>query len=218
MADKQQKQRKVIAMSPVGTLAYTWIAKPDAGYKNKDADNPKYKTTVLIPKEGAHEEAVTVRYKDTDGKWQDSSLEELCSDFAAEVWGKAPRKLAYMGVKDGDEFAEDKEKPEFADHWMIEAKSKFKPKQYDAAKQEVAEAVNAGSGDLARISFTLYAYGEGAKRGISLQLRTIQIIEKRAGGSMEGSADDFDDEEFEDGYVTDVDAPAGEDADDESAY
>jgi len=187
------KQPIVTAMSPLGTFAHTHIVKPDNGYQDSDIDNPKYKVKVLVPKEGPNLEDVTVRTK-IDGQWTDVPLNELAMSFAAEVWGKAPKKFANEIVKDGDELAEEKEKFEaFAGHWVIEAKSKFKPKQYNAAKDEVDDGVNAGAGDLGRINFKLFAYGEGAKRGVSLQLRSLQIIEKRAMAG-EGSADDFDDD------------------------
>lgn len=204
-------QPKVLATSPLGTLAHAWIANPDKGYKDADADNPKYKSKVLIAKEGANLDGPVVRSK-VDDKWSDVSLEGLATDHAAAVFGKAPKNLLLPCIKDGDEMAEDNpEKYEsFAGHWVVEAKSKYQPKQYDAGKDELPANVFAGSGDLARISFSMYAYGEGAKRGVSLQLRTIQVIEKRAmaGG---GSAEDFDDdmEDYEGGYK--ADAPVDDD-------
>ncbi len=214
----KQKQPKTIATSPLGVLAHAWIAKPDNGFNDEDVDNPKYKAKVLIAKEGDHLEGPVVRSK-VDGKWVDIPLTELAMNHATEYFGKPHSKLVIPVVKDGDEMYENakddkKDKYEaFRGHWVIDTKSKFQPSQYDAAKEELAEGEFASSGDLGRVSFSLYAYGEGAKSGVTGQLRTVQVIEKRA-LSGAGGADDFDDdmEEYEGGYRSG--APVDDDDDD----
>lgn len=185
----KEKQIKVV-VGP-GIAAYAWVTKPDASRKNggkSEYGDDKFKVTVVA---------------ENDAPFLDT-LRAQCDEAAKLKWGKVPEDLRYP-IGDGDEKAD--RKPEFAGKALLTAKSQYKPGCVDAKRNELPEGVWVGSGDLIKASCVLYAYEKTEKvkdgkkiidvvsKGISLQLRNIQLLEKRAGGS--GAAGDFEDEDYE---------------------
>jgi hypothetical protein len=178
-------------VSPVVTAAYAWLSKPDEGQQYSDG---KYKVTLVLDKD----DDVTQTFID--------QLTEKSDAAATAEWGKVPKNLRYPFV-DGD----DGEKEEFTGKFKITAKSKFKPGCVDSAKSALPEGQEPRSGDLIRASLVLIPYKASGTPGVTCQLRNIQLVEKRNGGS--GGGDDFD--IVEGGFIANEsgDVDDGEDGD-----
>lgn len=176
------------AVTDVGTAAYAWLNKPDTGGEYSDG---KFKTDLILDADAPCIEKIT----------------ELCKAIAKEEFGAIPKSLA-LPFKDGDEIAEEKDKPELKGKVVIRCKSKFKPDVVGADKQPLPEGEFVMSGDQIRLSVTVLPYKMGAKKGVTLQLRAVQLIEKRARSS---AADDFD--EFESDGAPAKGEASGEDDD-----
>lgn len=158
-----------IVVSPVGIAAYAWISKVDQGHKYSDG---KFKVTLVLDKDDP--ELATLR--------------STILAFGKEEFGNDDFKLPF---KDGDK----SDKPEFQGKTLVVAKSKFPPGCIDAKRQELPEDVWPYSGDLIKFSASLYPYETGGTTGVSLQLRGVQLLDKRNKGN--DSASDFGEE---DGY------------------
>lgn len=199
---KKDKQPEVIISTPVGIAAYAYFMKADT--EGQYADD-KFKGQLVL-----------------DGDTDLSALEAKIKAFAAEVF-------AEDGAFDVDELKlpwgegrEDKE--EFAGKIVLKASSKFKPKLVDTKRVDLPKSVKVLSGDKVRLVASLYAYKktekvkEGKKLidvvifGVSLQLMTVQLVEKRTGGGGNGGLDALDDI---DGYEAPADSGADEGEDDE---
>ena len=186
------KANIVKIVSPPCGSAYAWLSKPDEGQEYSDG---KYKVTLLL---------------DKDSKETQSFIKELdakCDEAAQEKWNGMPKKLSYP-YKDGDE----KDNEDFAGKWMLTAKTKFKPGTFDcsAPPTPLPEGSEPASGDLIKASFSLFCYETGGKKGVSAQLRNVQLIEKRNLSSS--SMSDFDG--VEGGYTAAQTADVFEDDDD----
>lgn len=175
------------AVTDVGTAAYAWLNKPDTGGEYSD---DKYKTDLILEKDAPCIEKIT----------------KLCKEAATEKWGKLPKKLAFP-FKDGDEEAEKKDKPELKGKVIIRCKTKFKPDVVNVEREPLEEGVFVSSGDQIRVSVACVPYKLKGDYGVSLQLRAVQLIEKRA----RSAADDFED--FESDSETPESNSSGEDDD-----
>lgn len=185
MADtKQQKKKYPTIVSPVGVAAYAWIAKPDSGKKYSD---DKHKVTLVLDKGTDANEAFVAKINAAH----------------AEARGK---KTTESPVKDGN----DKDKEEFKGKWLVNFKSKYPPDCVDAVKNTLEGDNKPKSGDKVKVGFAMVPYAEGKNAGVSLQLRAVQLIEKRA---RQGYGDVFDEEEG--GFVSEkTEAPKGSTAED----
>ena len=182
MADKQSSSKKPGKLptirSPLGVAAFAWIANPDSGKKYSD---DKYKVTLVLDKGNDEVEAFV----------------KTINDAHAVARGK---KKTDFPVKDGDE----KEKEEFKGKWLLTFKSKYQPECVDSVRNPETGKFTAltgdwmpKSGDRIKVGFAMLPYEEGKNAGISLQLRAVQVIEKRARSG--GYGDAFEEEEG--GYV-----------------
>lgn len=190
--------QKIDAVTPAGVLAYAWIDKPDTGKRYSD---DKYKATILLPKDGEGNFAI--------GK---EKFAGTVKEFVQKLVKIGGKKL----IKDGDAHAEEKDKPEFAGHYMLQAKTKNKPTLVDAKRKPLPSSVKVMSGDVAKLAITINEYEEGK---FNVYLNAVQLIEKRARSGFDAE-DAFDDEDgFEAGERGDEEEEAeggeGQPADDE---
>ena len=174
MAKKQFEK----VVSPVVTAAYAWLSKPDEGQQYSDG---KFKVTLVLDK-------------------KDPAIEKFIEELTAKSeaaakgeWEKVPKALRYPFV-DGDD---NDDKEEFHGKYKITAKSKFKPGCVDSKRVSLPEGEEPRSGDLIRASLVLIPYKASGAYGVTCQLRNVQLVEKRNGGSS-GANDDFDEI---DGYI-----------------
>lgn len=181
MSSKKKRYPKVVA--PAGVSGFSHIHKADT--EGKYANN-KFK--------------IQVRYDEAEVDL--SKIEAACHATAKEEWGKVPAdlKLPYAPS----------DKKEDDGVVILRASSKFAPGVVDAKRNDLEDGVQVYAGDLVKFSATTYPYSktedvvvvvDGKKKrqketvyGISLQLRGVQLLEKRGGGSGDVS-DDFEDED-----------------------
>lgn len=208
--DKPERQPRVVVVSPPGVAAYSYFHKPDTG---KQYSDNKYKSKLVI-----------------DGDVDMSGIEKTIRAFAAEVFkgdDKYDPEELKLPWSEGDP-----EKEEFAGKIILTAKTKKQPMLVDSKRVKLPKSVKVFSGDVVRLVAQLYAYKktekvkEGKKLidvllfGVSLQLMTAQLIEKRSGSGNGGldaldDIDGFDASEWatDDDEATEGDNESSDDAD-----
>jgi hypothetical protein len=181
----KQKYPKIVVGPCV--VAFTYLDKPDTG--NKFSDD-KFKATLVF-----------------DSKAELKDAEKAAKEAQSMEWGKKiPKGLLSPFINGDDTTTED-----FAGKVIIRAKSKFEPTLIDAMRQPLPDGVTINSGDLVKASLIAFPYTNGKNKGVTFQLRGVQLLEKRSGFD---ATDDFDDEE---NYATPETAGGGKsggDADD----
>jgi hypothetical protein len=194
MVDVKIKQPRVAIVTPVGTAAYAYHHAPDT--KGQFADG-KYKGQLVMA-----------------GNTDMSKLETTVRAFAAAVFPDDDLSDLRLPWK-----AYDGEKEEFQGKIILKASTKHKPTVCDTKRQLLSKSVEARSGDDCRYAASLYAYKKMEKIrdgkkivdvvmiGVSLQLNTVQLVKKNAGGGA--SVDAFDDIEGFD--LSEVEDFAGDD-------
>ena len=180
-------------VTPLAVASYPHLTKPDT--EGKFADN-KFKVTLLFDK--------------TDDM---SGLEKLVKDAATLKWGEVPADLK-MPWRDGDTVkkADGTLREEWAGKFVLGTKSKFQPTLIGADRKALPDDVWPSGGDLIKVKVETYPYEkketvhvkdadgnmteeEMVIHAVSLQLQTVQLLEKRAMGSGgSGGVDGFDDE------------------------
>lgn len=181
---KKQKKQFPIVVSPAGTAGFSYLDRPDS--EGKYADD-KYKTQI--------------RYDDPNVDL--SRVEKACRAAAKLEWGKVPEDLKMPfgpSTRDEDEGI-----------IILKASSKFAPTVIDAKRNPLPEGVKVFGGDLIKLSAQTYPYEKtdqvievvnGKKKrvtvktyGVSLQLRGVQLLEKRGGAGGSDATNDFEDED-----------------------
>lgn len=182
----KQKKAYPKGVTPAGVMAFSYMEKPDDD--GKFADN-KYKYIHVV---------------DADADL--SKVEEVCKEAAKEKWGEVPADLQ-IPIRDGEDWGEKYD--EFEGKKTLKLSSKYPPGFVDAKRNELPEGVYPKAGDLVKGSFVTYPYEKTEKvkikekgktkevmettYGISLQLRNVQLLEKRSGSGT--AAGDFEDED-----------------------
>lgn len=185
MAEAKAKTTPLLkGATPKGILTWAWLEKPDTKFGKS-----QYKAALRLEK----------------GIPENDAFVKKINDLHKSVKGKTDQRP----FKDGDVLAEDNEKREnLRGFWVMTFKSKNKPEQMDAKRNELK--VSARSGDLAKISFSLVGMDTGTFKGATAYLNKIMLLERRANdddGFGEGDED----------YEADTAAPRTNDrTDDES--
>ena len=181
-----EKKKSIIVVLPRAVAAHAYLDKPDtqvpegASFK---ADN-KFKVTSIYDDAAALAKADAIIREAAKAKWSDVDFEEF--KFPWTTHDEDARKEAFRGKT------------------TVTTKSQHKPKLVDSKKNAVPESVKVRGGDIIATASTVYLYEktekvkEGKKlidvvtRGASLQLFSVQLIEKR---NAAGSGGDVFDEE-----------------------
>lgn len=143
---------KVKFLTAIGRCKYPHLNKPDAAF---DADNPKYKTELLMSAEDA------------------APLIELIKATAAEVFG--PTAKYRLPISKDEETGE----------VSIKAQSRYQPHFFDTKGQVITPSAlpRISGGSQVRIGGTLNPYTVSGTKGVSLMLEKAQIVEVSEGGS-----------------------------------
>ncbi len=179
------KQKLPRTVTPVGTLVYVWVDKPDDKFSGPDKPAKFKASVVLDPK--------------------DAGVEEFIADLKAKAQAAAEiddveleENFRFAKVKPTDKGTKKKPlKEEFQGMYVLEAKTgeTYPPRRKDAQNNLIEEDGVIRSGDIGRLAETVSAY-EAFGSGVSLRLNAVQLIEKRATGG--GGDDGFD--TYEGGY------------------
>lgn len=143
-------------VTPELRLSYCHLFKPRA---IKAGDDPKYSVSILIPK-------------------SDTKIIKAINDAVAQCTAENQDTLkAKKGLKhplrDGDE----KDSPEYEDHFYLSAVSKDKPLILDENRQPILESREIYSGMYGRVSFNFFAFNTAGNKGIACGLNAVQKTE-----------------------------------------
>ena len=178
MASKKLKMPTLV--SPVGTLAYGWLSKPDEGKKYSDG---KYKGTLVL----------------TPGTKEVDDFVKMVEEAHAEARGN---KKTDSPIKDGNDKT-DKEtgeiKEEFKDKILVTFKSQFQPQLLEKNREgELPVDQAPKSGDLVKFAYAMVPYAEGKNAGVSMQMRAVKLMERRARADYSDAFGDDGDDTSED--------------------
>lgn len=154
-----------------------------------DAENGKYMTNVLIPKD----EKETV-------KAIQSAIEAAKKAGIVSKWdGKEPKKLD-LPLRDGDTDKEDDEI--YDDNFFVNAKSSTRPGIVDKKRVPIVDEDEVYSGMWAVISVTFFPYNVSGNKGVACGLNNVMKFkdDERLGGRASAESDfgDLDMEDDED--------------------
>lgn len=195
-------------VSPIAKAKMAFLDKPSKPYK--DGDKETFKVRGLI--EDTAENRAWVQ------KIIDKALEE------AKANGIKMKKVFHIPFIMPEDVDEDDFIPEAGkdrakydeDHRgkiFFDAKSIYKPGLIDTARESLPESVKIYGGDDIRVKFEAEPYLNGTNCGITLRLKTVQLVAKNTSftGGRGPDTDGFDDI---DGYR----APADEDGDEDEDF
>ena len=173
----QKKDPEILLGLPRGVSAYAYVDKPDS--EGTYADD-KFKITVICEPDTDLSAFEAQIMKAAKAKWSD--LDEDTFQLPWKLHDPDDKKEAYQGKL------------------TYSAKSKFMPQVVDAKRNVMPEGTPVYSGSIVRAVATVYLYEKTEKvrdgkklvdvtlRGASLQLATVQIIEKRGSGASRADA------------------------------
>lgn len=182
-------------VSPKGMAKMAFVHKPSAPFEGKG--EPMYKCRILIEDNAANRAWV-------EGVVAKALEESKAADLKIKKQFHSP--FIMPEDIDEDDFipANGKDYPKYdedhRDKIIFEAKSKFAPGVIDTQRQSLPEGVMVYGGDTIRMKIEAAGFVSGANTGITLRLKTVQLIEKNASFSANRGpdVDGFDDI---DGYV-----------------
>lgn len=163
-------------------LSYVHIDQP---YSQDGNSEPKYSATILLPK------AEVACYQEIQ-----QAIEAAKQSGIKGLWkGACPPNLSTT-IYDGDGVRERSGEPygeECRGHWVISAKSKWKPQVVHISNINcVLPDGSVKSGDYARVIINFYAYDSNGNRGVACSLGNIMITrEGEALGGHTSASDDF---------------------------
>lgn len=179
--------------TPPGFAVFAWLNEPDTKYNEAG----EYKLTVSL------EDTPAVR----------AMLERIESEARAAAPQMSPpvklkRVLSSVPWKlpEDDDPTDPDFREELRDRIRITAKSKFKPGFVDSKVQTLPEDVWPARGDKVSLKAYIKPY-DGLGGGISLRLKTVQLIEKNFRG---GGVDAEGFEAYDEGYSASVEADDSE--------
>lgn len=159
-------------------LSYAFLFNPRSNF---EGDDPKYSTTLLIPKSD----------KETLRKLRAAQQHVLKTKF-----GKVPGKWKDT-IHDGDTEADLETNPEYADHFYVSVATDRKPGIIDLNRDPILDSTEVYSGCYARVSLNAYAYDhKTGGKGVGFGLRHVQKVSdgEPLGGVLTSPEDDFDDD------------------------
>lgn len=183
------KNQFPVVFSPAGTLAFSYIAKPDTEAPPGASFKPdgKYKGTILL---------------EPDADLADIQARALAA--AREQLGEFDESEFHFPWKSGDT----RKNEELHGKILFDAKSQFQPECVDSRGTKLPAGVYPKSGDTVRFKVALVPFKKTEKVrekgkmvdvdlfGVSARLYGVQLIKKGAGGGGGWEA-------VEDGYVAD---------------
>ena len=165
-------------------LSYEHLSAPYAN-PNQPGAEPKYSTTMLIPKADVATKAEI-----------DEAIRYVYEQAVANDWKGARPQLRSALIYDGDGLRNDGSKfgPECAGHWVITASTKRKPQVVDISNINCELAPqDIYSGMYARVTLNFFAFNSNGTKGVGCGLGNVMKTrdgEPLAGGAS--AASDFE--------------------------
>ena len=165
-------------------LSYEHLSAPYAN-PNQPGAEPKYSTTMLIPKADVATKAEI-----------DEAIRYVYEQAVATDWKGARPQLRSALIYDGDGLRNDGSKfgPECAGHWVITASTKRKPQVVDISNINCELAPqDIYSGMYARVTLNFFAFNSNGNKGVGCGLGNVMKTrdgEPLAGGAS--AASDFE--------------------------
>lgn len=183
-------------VTPRAFAAFTWLDKPDTAFGDE-----KYKVTLVFNKDDLSEGRIERGSKALSGSEWFKYIIDLCKKHGVA------HKPGERGcpIKDGDKMVDKEGNPreQFANSWVIQLKSGFKPDLLDTKGNKLPSNVNILNGDVIKaLIVPAYRNVNGADY-LSLYLNKVALVEKRVDSKLDASV--FGEE---DGYVVPQDEMA----------
>lgn len=177
---------KTILVTPIGTLNYPWLDKPDT----KFSDDGVYKTDINVP--------------EADAQDLINKIEEMITAKGQEMQSsgvKTKRCKHPVYTKNDDGTVTFRCKVDAITRLRNGDVWDRKPVFIDASRKQI-EALSLRGGSICRLALELYAwYNPSQGVGIKLQPLKVQVLEPVLGSAAE--SDEFADMEYEGGFVGD---------------
>ena len=162
-------------------LSYVHLFEP---YSSNPDQDPKYSTTILIPK--GDKTTLAKIHAAIDAAKEDGK--------ASKFGGRIPTNLS-ITLHDGDEEADLERNPEYAGHYYMAMSSKARPGVVDQDLNAVVDPMQVYSGCYARVSINAFPYSAQGKKGISFGLNNVQFLDDGEPlGGRSRAEDDFADD------------------------
>lgn len=158
-------------------LSYEHLSAPYAN-PNQPGAEPKYSTTMLIPKADVATKAEI-----------DEAIRYVYEQAVANDWKGARPQLRSALIYDGDGLRNDGSKfgPECAGHWVITASTKRKPQVVDISNINCELAPqDIYSGMYARVTLNFFAFNSNGNKGVGCGLGNV--MKTRDGDPLAGGA------------------------------
>ncbi len=158
-------------------LSYEHLSAPYAN-PNQPGAEPKYSTTMLIPKADVATKAEI-----------DEAIRCVYEQAVANDWKGARPQLRSALIYDGDGLRNDGSKfgPECAGHWVITASTKRKPQVVDISNINCELAPqDIYSGMYARVTLNFFAFNSNGNKGVGCGLGNV--MKTRDGEPLAGGA------------------------------
>lgn len=161
-------------------LSYAHLFQP---YAANQGQEPKYSTTILVPK------------TDQDTKAKIDAAIESAKIGGASKWGGTVPPQLNVCVHDGDGPRPSDGMPfpeECRGHWIFTASSKQPPKVVDLQLNPIMDQNEVYSGCYARVSVDFFAYNSNGRKGIGCGLQNVQkLADGTPLGNRTSAEDDF---------------------------
>jgi hypothetical protein len=175
--------------SPLFRGSFVHLAKPRVTENDDGSESSQYEITMAMPKTAPATKAFI------------ADLTRMLQSSAEDKHGGKVKAvtLKHYPIKDGDEMAdsnEDGKYDNFRDHWVITAKSNFKPDAIDINGDPLLTTDELYSGAWYKIQVSTWAWeNKKGGRGVSINLEAVIKMkdDKRIGGGVK-AADAFKDD------------------------
>lgn len=161
-------------------LSYAHLFQP---YAANQGQEPKYSTTILVPK------------ADADTRARIDAAIAAAKTAGASKWGGTIPPVLAVCVHDGDGARPSDGMPfgeECRGHWVFTASSKQPPKVVDLQLNPILDQNDVYSGCYARVSVDFFAYNSNGKKGVGCGLQNVQKLADGAPlGNRTSAEDDF---------------------------
>ena len=189
-------------ITPLGSCTHVWVAEKDTKFAN-EGQSPKYKCTVLMPKDSMQPGRTDNGKTTLDG---DAWITELLRHAGANGGSSVPGKKG-CPIRDGDGWTDKNgvQKEETVGMWCMTAQTAYEFEMIDSNGAQLVDRTAVENGDKVRIAIQPASGDFNGVPYYSLRMKIVQLVEKsgmgRSGANMFATFDD------EDGYQAEAPKP-----------